>query len=359
MDQVKAVWLTVNRICQFRCLWCYAEDTRYSSADDMSLWTAQRLIEIAKGVGIKNFILLGGEPALWPHLHTICPMLEEPTIVSNGLAYANKKRAAEDLATGANISISLKAGNAVQYKELAKADVFDKVMLAFRNLVDLGHAPNVGITISSLVAHNIDEMVKVSFENGARSVTMELCSPVFQNGQPQIGYMLHPRAAADLIVSLSCLFEAYPNLILSHSLPFCLFPDGFLDNLKQRDQLISGCHVAQRSGIVFSPKGELLLCNVLHDFELGRLDIDFHYAHSFKEFWHRKEVVEANEALACFPHRACSECGTYDSCCGGCALQWMVFDPQLIGDAKCSQPVKGVSVTTVLNRRETGCVSSE
>ncbi len=332
---INAVWLTVNRACNFRCPWCYAKGTRYSPKDNMSLRTARRLIKIGQGIGTKNFILLGGEPTLWPHLNEVCRSLGNATIITNGWRYADRARAEKDLSTGASISISLKAGNRGQYKQLTKVDAFDKVLLAVRNLVQLGQPPHVSITANALVADNLDELIKVSFDHGACGVTLELCSPVFDCGKPRRGYMLSPQEMADRIVALDYLFDACPELVLTQSLPFCLYPDGFLDQLKQRGQLLSGCHVIQRKGIIFTPKGGLLLCNALHDFELGRLGVDFHDAATFKQFWNRKEVVEANETLVCYPHHLCQSCETYNACCGGCPLQWMVFDPKVIGGAKC------------------------
>jgi radical SAM protein with 4Fe4S-binding SPASM domain len=64
----KVSWFTVNRQCNFRCPWCYGEDTHYSSKDTMSLATAKELAQITAEVGVRYINIIGGEPTLWPHL---------------------------------------------------------------------------------------------------------------------------------------------------------------------------------------------------------------------------------------------------------------------------------------------------
>jgi len=131
---VNGIWLTVNRKCNYRCLWCYAEGTKYDATSDMTWERAVRLITIGLGIGTKNLILLGGEPTLWPHLLKACRYIVDgdasATIVTNGWKYADMKLATEAKDAGVNVSISLKAGNSSQYKKLTKVDGFNKTLQA-------------------------------------------------------------------------------------------------------------------------------------------------------------------------------------------------------------------------------------
>ena len=64
----KRCWLTLNRTCNLRCLWCYASSTNYKAEDILSYEDATKIIDICSDVGIKGIILMGGEPTLYSHL---------------------------------------------------------------------------------------------------------------------------------------------------------------------------------------------------------------------------------------------------------------------------------------------------
>lgn len=334
---IKAVWLTVNRRCNFRCLWCYAEGTAYSKDSDMTRETALRLINIGLDVGVKDFILLGGEPTFWPHLNDTCKYLveheAEATIVTNGWHYANLDLARKARDTGAKISISLKAGSPDQYRQLTKVNAYAKAIQAISNFAQLGSPASISITANAMVMDNLEELVKAATDSGASNIIVEFCSVTFDaDGKPQQGYMLPPQEMADRIVAKYDSLAEYSNgnLGIMQIIPFCLYPDDFIEKLVSRSHLMSGCHVVSRSGLVFTHDGGVLLCNCLHGFELGKLGADFHDTKTFNQFWQRKEVISANERLVCYPHRRCMDCSKYDECCGGCPLQWFVFNPETI-----------------------------
>ncbi len=333
---VSGIWLTVNRRCNFRCLWCYAEGTKYPQDSDMTWPTALKLMDIGLDIGVKDFILLRRAPTYWPQLNDACLYLAEheakAIIVTNGCHYADIDLARKASDTGAEINISIKAGNPAQYKQLTKVNGYARAIKALGNFAQLGNRASVSITASALVIDNLEELVKVSTDSGARNIIVESCSVTFANGQPQQGYMLPPQKMANRIVEKYDLIVKHSNgkLGISQTLPFCLYPDGFLDKLVAADHLTSGCHVIARSGLIFTHEGGVLLCNCLHGFELGKLGVDFHDTATFNEFWARKEVVEANERLVCYPHQRCISCTEYDQCCGGCPLQWFVFNPEVV-----------------------------
>ena len=61
-------WLTVNRSCNLRCQWCYARNMGFSAKDDMSLSLAERCIKIYSDLPMKEVVLLGGEPTIYPYI---------------------------------------------------------------------------------------------------------------------------------------------------------------------------------------------------------------------------------------------------------------------------------------------------
>ena len=39
-------WLTLNRVCNLRCKWCYAQKTGFKLSDDLEIDLAYKLIDI-------------------------------------------------------------------------------------------------------------------------------------------------------------------------------------------------------------------------------------------------------------------------------------------------------------------------
>jgi radical SAM protein with 4Fe4S-binding SPASM domain len=120
------------------------------------------------------------------------------------------------------------------------------------------------------------------------------------------------------------------NVTYQISTPFCLFKKGFIENLVEKDQIISGCHVMDRSGVIFDTEGNTLLCNCLHHIPIGKYLEDFEDNKSFKDWWSRSDVKACNRELLRTPSTKCNGCKDYDNCCGGCPLQWFSFDPNKV-----------------------------
>ena len=203
--KITGSWLTVNRACNFRCKWCYAEGTNYNREDDMSLELAKKLVNFQAELGVEDVILIGGEPTLWPHLFEIIELISQKgmksALVTNGLLLANEKYLQKLKASSiGGITLSLKSGNKDQHKEIAGSSEFDKVVKAVKSISELDIPTNVAVTINSLVFNNIDEIVKVAAGNGAKSITLDFCTTTFLDGQPQKGYMPNPRDIVTEIV---------------------------------------------------------------------------------------------------------------------------------------------------------------
>lgn len=330
-------WLTVNRYCNFRCVWCYAEGTQYSIKDDMELGLAMKLIDLETAIGIRNVIFIGGEPTFWRHLFQVNDYVGEKGmtsyIVTNGFLFSSKRfmekvqRSPFD-----NVTVSLKAGNSEQHERLTGTGAFAQVLAGIRNLSQSDQSFDVSITLSSLVADNLDELVKVAVDAGAEGVKIEFCATTFRTGGSQRGYMMHPTEVVKCILHHYDAMNRYTdgNLMVEESIPFCLWPPDFLATLKERRQIISGCHVLRKEGLIFDPHGKVIPCNDLYDCPLGQYGVDFTDSDSFSLFWTKPDVVEFYNRIIAYPSEQCIGCEHYEECGGGCPLQWFIFDPQKI-----------------------------
>lgn len=330
-------WLTVNRRCNFRCMWCYGQGTDYKPEDDMDLDLALKLINLEAGIGIQSVILIGGEPTLWPHIFTVSRYIKaremNSFLVTNGFLFSSErfmKKVAEFPFD--NVTISLKAGNPEQYRKLTGVDAFEQVLSGIHNLREGGHNFDISITLSSLIAGNLSELVKTAVDAGAKGVKIEFCAATFKGNDARRGYMMSPSEVVKCIMRHYETMNLYTEgrLMIEQSLPFCLWPADFLARLKEKNQIISGCHVLRREGIIFDPHGKVIQCNGLYEYPLGKFGIDFKDPLSFAAFWMRPDVVNFYNKLIAYPSQQCIKCLQYNECGGGCPLQWFVFNPEEI-----------------------------
>ena len=59
------VWLTLNRKCNNNCSWCYAQR---AEKEEMDFKKAKMCIGNLAALGIKNIVLIGGEPTIYPQI---------------------------------------------------------------------------------------------------------------------------------------------------------------------------------------------------------------------------------------------------------------------------------------------------
>ena len=276
---INTCWLTVNRKCQLRCRWCYAQDGGYTSEQDMKLEQAFQIIDIMQGLGTQTCKLLGGEPSLYPHLTDVLAHLRTSGIcsvmITNGLVYADKRIIQEHFAAGLDsLVISLKAGTPESYKRLTGAPVFGKVCAAVGNLADF--KGGVTITITEEIKDEIVPAIRSIVYAGARFINLHFCSPTLVSGLPENHSMLEPNIAAEtLLRAVECLDALPVTYNVQISIPFCLFPSSFIQTLIEKKCLTSGCIVNKKSGLIFGPQGEVGFCNHMMDYPFGKYGVNF------------------------------------------------------------------------------------
>jgi radical SAM protein with 4Fe4S-binding SPASM domain len=331
-------WLTVNRFCNFRCGWCYAIGSAFKPEDNMPLDMAKKLIDLMHAVGIKSAVLIGGETLFWPHLFSIATYLKslgmESTAVTNGwlLGFEKFRRKVNESDITA-LAISLKAGNRQQYIDLTRFDGYDKVLEGLRETRSWEHIRiETSVVINTRVIRNIDEVVKVAFENGAKSINISLCGPIISGKLFDSQYMPDPQEIVSTVVSKYPIIdgESGGQFSIEESLPACLWPPEFLAALEAKNQVSFGCHFKTRSGLLFDRRGNVLACNHLFDYPLGQFGVDFNDLDSFSVFWNKPEIDAFYDKMLEYPARACIQCRSFDKCGGGCPLYWLVREPDSV-----------------------------
>jgi len=325
----KIAWITVNRNCNMRCQWCYAKETEYHG--EMSLEFAKKLANLIKDCGIKKVILIGGEPTLWSHLlnfNAFCRNLGlETQLATNALRFSNNtfwgkyKRDPNDL-----IGISLKGCGESSYKETTGIKNFDSMVSGLKRAVDFFQS-GVGTIYSSLSPKELVDTARFSREIGARYLSVGFCTPTITKNGSDCSFMIPP---AQIVTNVTSVYEEINSIMegkisFSMKLPLCLWPEEFLDMLSGKKQISTLCQLRQKSGLIFGLSGEVILCNTLLDYPVGKFGKDFSTKEELLNFFNTPLITSYYNKLNNYPSKKCISCKKYSMCGGGCPMLWSAY----------------------------------
>lgn len=330
----RTAWLTVNRACNLRCQWCYSQGTRFDSKQSMSLALATRLLSFIEELKIVNVQILGGEPTYWPHLLELNQIAKkksiETAIITNAMRFADDKFWSKYKEhPNSSIGISVKAANPKDLLDVAKSHKFDKLRIGLRRAISLPQS-SVSVTHNVFYVGKLPELAKFVFDLGAFHLRIDFCQTIFEAGEAVNKFMIESKEIVSEI--LECYGELMDisngKLLFGMNMPLCLWPVDFIKTLIERKQINTVCHVIKRRGLVFGIDGQILMCNALFDFPLGKLEKDFDNANSIMNLLNRPDILSYYDKISSYPSSQCQNCGIYDWCGGGCPLKWAIYNPQ-------------------------------
>lgn len=335
---IYGAWLTVNRYCNFRCKWCYATGTKFKSEDNMPLEMAVKLIDLLHEIGVKNVILIGGETLFWPHLFEVATYLKSldmsSSVVTNGwLLGFEKFRNKVEKSDISSLSISLKAANRQQYLDVTGFDGFEKVRDGLREVNKWEHIQTeTSVVINTEVIDNIEDVVRLAFENGSKSINISLCGPIITEGSFNSNFMPSPWKIVEVLTEKYEIINSISkgSFSIEQSLPACLWPPDILKIMEERNQVSYGCHFKERSGLIIDRWGNIIPCNHLHEYPIGQYGTSFKDLESFERFWKDPDLDKVYRSMLAYPSKPCITCSVFDKCGGGCPLYWLVRDPDLV-----------------------------
>ena len=330
-SQSYVAWLTINRSCNLRCEWCYAQGINFPK-NDMSMDIANKAINIFKSLPMKTVFLIGGEPTLHPNFFEIVRLISSagltPNLITNSIAFRDKKFLEKSLEAGIlGINTSLKGVNIEQYKKNTGRDSFSDVIMAMRNIENIRSTTSlyhrVSITMSRDFFDNINELIMVMKNCGIGEFSIDTERPIFVNNLPQPVRDMTPKDTVDFLLAVHpILKKSGIKFSIKISLPFCLFPSDFIGELRERGELLSGCQLISGSGLIIDSNGNLLPCNHFCENKLGSIDIDFSTGEEYLKFRNRQDVFEFYRAIGSCPNQKCQGCEEWSACGGGCRLHW-------------------------------------
>jgi len=337
IPKLKLMWLTVNRGCNFRCDWCYAAGSEYRTEDEMSLPFALDLLEIAGQLEVGRLFLIGGEPTLWSHLFDFNDAMKSArirsTLVTNAYRFSSDRFWEKYLEhPNTHIGASFKAFSPESLVENTKANAFADVTKGLRRV--FGHQPN---SIASFVysrpyvSHFLD-MVKYAVDCGAFGVSVNFCSPAIHKDRVDDRFLIDIDV---LVKEITSVYEEAHTItggrlvfVMKH--PLCIWPQKFIQALKDRGQISTTCHLQHQSGGIIDTDGSLLICNSMFGFPVGRYGQDFKSAESLATFFGSEQMRNYFAQVRAYPSKKCINCEVFEDCSGGCPLLWTVYSPDSV-----------------------------
>lgn len=195
------------------------------------------------------------------------------------------------------------------------------------------HNSGVTTVYNSLVGMSgLKEIALACRKLGANSIMVTLCSPTIDsNGEASIGYSINPYDLAKDIVEMTDYLDGlYDDRVqIDMQMPLCLLPTDFVKRNLVKNKILTLCQVFDRSGLNFTPEGNIAICNELTIDMIAKKGTDFTDSKSLLHYLNSQKLRNFYGEILRYPAECCSSCGWRFDCRGGCLMNWLVFDPDM------------------------------
>lgn len=327
---VTASWLTINQACNLRCQWCYAKMTGYNNKD-MSMELVNRSAHILKDLGLKSVILIGGEPTLHPLFLRIVDAIKNTGLnvylVTNAILFENRNFLQESINAGiSSITVSFKSPTSTLFYEDTGTHLYDQAIKGLENIIESKINYVVNVTACQNMLKYFSDMLDLMRNLRVKVFSVDTGKPIFLQGAPVVNGMGTPKEMAKFFQDIyQRLANSSMRFSLKIAIPFCLFPRAFIDRLIEDGNILTGCQMMNRKGLVIASDGNILPCNHLCDLSLGKIGEDFKDRESFIEYRHNKNIQEFYKTVGGCPTYKCTQCDYWQYCGGGCKLYWLHY----------------------------------
>jgi cyclic pyranopterin phosphate synthase len=173
---VSYVRVSVTDRCDFRCVYCMAEDMTFLPKKDLlTLEELDRLCSVFVAKGVRRLRITGGEPLVRKNImwlfralsrHLQSGDLEELTLTTNGSQLSRFAQELHDCGVR-RVNISLDTLNPERFKEITRWGDFDKVMAG----IDAAQAAGLQVKINAVALkdvneHEYDDMIRWAHGKG-------------------------------------------------------------------------------------------------------------------------------------------------------------------------------------------------
>lgn len=329
----RKAWLTLTHMCNLKCEWCYDKDNYICNNQYMNLYLAIEIINLLHEVGCKSINLIGGEPTLHPNLDRIIDYASKiglsVTLVTNGIAISDTLYFEYLRSKGLkNIYLSCKGKDNIYYKAIGNEKGFDKFAKSLENCSKNNMDCIIDLVITSKNIDEILDWIRSIRKFSSAIIHLSICKPsISTDGITNIEYIMSPRLLVEKFENLYINNKdfAEERFVLHQTLPFCLWNQNVIEQLRKRRQIGIGCQLLHRDGIIFDVNGELMLCNGLANFPYGKFGESFVNKETMSNFYNKKNIQLIFDEMCKLPDAQCNSCHKLQQCFGGCAVQWFSY----------------------------------
>lgn len=340
MNTLKNAWVTLNRKCNLRCKWCYAQGAAFNDSLDMPLSLGRNIIGLISELNIKNIAFTGGEPAchneIAEFIYYAASKGLKSSLITNGIALSDKHFLKSLTSQGlSSVNLSLKGYSEEDYKENTGVKAYNTVLKAISNLSESDVYQVVSIVLNSNNIETYLYAIKDAVDNGAKEFHFS-----FEHDFSVLEGMKKEHDVHSIYKLIRGFTNSYEELVsitkgnftLHQSFPLCIWEKNFIDLLRKNNQIITSCQLLERSGLVFDTDGSLIPCNLMHQVHLAKYERDFSDKTSFLSFWTSKKTTEIYRQFCRQADKTCSLCEEKTHCGGGCLSNWYNFSfDELVG----------------------------
>lgn len=279
------VWITVNRMCNLKCFWCYAQNVS-GDHKDMSKELLFNLIDLCAEGGVKKIVFLGGEPTLYPHLYeaiSYCKrLLIKVEITTNGVRLSDKTYLSGLISAGVNsIMVSIKGSNRNDFFHTTGKDEFSSIVSALEHLSNFHVTYGVSLVLTSSLIDNLETLIPLLIKTKIKILVFSFLFKygddgdsimyLEQNNQDSILEQLYEKIIkyqADFD-KINWIIESCSHIVNTNTRIYNVYKKRFHSSCKKHNSPIS-----------FDCSGNLLVCNNYPNLKIGKFGINFK---TFKE----------------------------------------------------------------------------
>lgn len=334
----KTVWLAPTYNCNNRCSWCYAaSNTEENRRKGLTRQNEREIINLLHSLGIKQLIVIGGEPTLYPDL---TELIGETTrkgirtgLVTNGRRLKEMPLLRSIKKSGIKyISFSIEGYNASSHDNLTSVrGSFNESMSGLENSIAEGIKTNTNTTIGKENKDSLERIVDLLGKYRLNSMTFNICGVCvsdFKNDyhsiSPTEGIKAFERA-------YSYAKSKGLNIKLISPIPLCNLGDSISDEAKKDNAVKGSCHILSGRNFVVDYNGDILPCTHFTGFPM------FNIFKDGKTMLQKEFISEYNnpegkgqqlrEKLGYYPSKKC-ENNCEEKCTGGCPVFWLKYNPE-------------------------------
>lgn len=328
MDQCT---ITLTRDCNLRCKFCYAQKTGYGHEDALPVDEVLRIVDFCDRSKIKNIVLTGGEPTLYPALFDVLRYIKSKesgmvsALVTNGIKFKDEVFCRSLVDCGLMyVDISLKGRDGQGCVDSTGVNCFWSQIKAIENVSKSGIDFTCSMVLTKQNICRFCDMVRTAFRHGARafSFTFEIDNIMSDKRDESYLQERNPFFLIEtFLANVKELNSITEDWWIEYSLPMCAYTERQLSLLE--DKFACPCQIHKGNGMTLDTKMNAIPCNMFFDLSLGKFNKDFvsldSYQHMIQTRLQQEGVLLEVKQM---PSLNCKTCQYWEKCMGGCPVTW-------------------------------------